>query len=191
MCPPALSAATMFAASLAVSAVSGVVQYAGQQQAAQAQYTAQQTNATNARNSAVADMIQQSADLNAREEQERAATGLRIMNQSTASRQAAATAAATSESSGLALDQLLGDYDRQYVSYADTQLQQLGFNVEQLQRTREGVEAQAEGRINSIPIQPVSFPGLGTTLLGIGGSALSAFDTFSVRDPLTSRRTLT
>mgnify|MGYP001797083924 CR=1 FL=1 len=191
MCAPMLSASAMFAASLAVSAVTGVVQYVGQQQAAQAQYDAQVTNAENGRNAAIADMIQKSADINSREEQERAAVGLRNMNASEETRRAAATAMATSESAGLSFDALLADYDQQYLSYADAQMQQLGFNVEQLQRNREGIEAEAESRINTIPMQPVTFPGFASTLLGIGGQALGAYDTFSVRDPLTGQRTLT
>jgi hypothetical protein len=163
----------------------------GEKATADAQYEAQVANGENMRNSAISDMVQQSADLNSREEQERAATGVRNMNQSTAARQASATAAATSESAGLSLDGLLNDYDRQYFSYADSQMQQLGFNVEQIGRQREGLKAQAQSRINSVPMRPVSYPSLAGSLIEFGGSALSAYDNFSVRDPITGNRTLT
>lgn len=191
MCPPALGAGAMFAASLAVSAVTTAVSYIGQQNQAEATIAAQNANNQALRNAAISDMVQQGNDLNTRQQQEMASTALNINNQKQAARRAASTAAATSESAGLSVDALLADYDRQYLNYADSQMQQLGFNVEQIQRTRESITAGAQNRINTgWDNRPVSMPSLGGALLEVGASGLAAYDKYSVADPLTGKRTL-
>lgn len=190
MCPPALSAAAMFYTSLAVSTVTGVVQYVGAQQQADAQYDAQVANQQATRQSAITDMLRQSDDLAARQQQETSATALNVNNRRLAAMRAASTANATSEAAGVSVDMLMSDYERQYRSYADSQMMQLGFTEDQIQRTREGIEAQAQSRINSVPSTPVVYPGLGGTLLDIGADGMAAYQKFSTRDPMTGKYTL-
>lgn len=190
MCAP-IAAAPLFFASLAVSAVTGLVAYQGQKNTAEAQAEAQEANNENLRNASIQNMLQQTSDTNAREREERAATGVRIQNSKLRADRAASTARATSESAGISLEMLYADFDRQHLNFADSQLQQLGFNLDQIQRTREGIEAGAESRINSgWDNRPIEQPNLGGTLLGIAADGLSAYDAYSTRDPITGSRTL-
>jgi hypothetical protein len=192
MCPPALSAAAMFATSLAVSAVTGAVSYMGAKNTADAQYAAQVQNNKMVREASIADLVAQGGDLNARQLQEQAATAVNVQNQKLAAKRASSTATASSESAGMSVDALLADYDRQYLNYADSQMQNLGFNVEQIQRTREGLESQAKSRINTgSNLTPVSQPSLIGTVGGIAASGLTAYSNFAVRDPLTGKYTIT
>lgn len=194
MCPTAMAgmaASTMFAVSLGVSAVTAGVSYISQQQNAEAQIEAQEQNLQAQRDAATKSMIQSSEDLQQRELQERASTALKIDNAKTRTMEAKATANATSQSAGLSMDSLMADYDREYAGYENAQLKQLGFNTDQISRQREGLEAQAEGRINSIPRQPVQQPSLGGTLLNFGSDALGSYQNFAARDPQTGNYTLT
>jgi len=185
-----MSATTMMAASLALTLVSTGVSYMAQKQNQTAQVKAQEINALNTRNAAVQAMIDGNDSLQQREQQESASTALRIQNAKTKAREATSTAVATSESSGLSMDALLSDYDRQYSSYADTQMQQLGFTNDQLERSRQGLQSQAEGRINTMPLNPVAGPSLLGSALEFGAGALSSFETFAVRDPQTGSYSL-
>lgn len=193
MCEPiSIAASTMYAASLAVTAVTGIVGYIGQQNMAEAQYEAQVANNEALRNASISDMVQKGNDLNSREQQENASTALNIQNQKQQAQRAAATAGATSESAGLSFEALMADYDQQYLNYADSQMQQLGFNTDQIARNRESIEAQAESRINGgWDNTPIAQPSLGLTLLGIGSSALGSYQDYAVRDPATGTYTLT
>lgn len=191
MCAPAIAAAPLFAASLAVTAVTGVISYIGQQQQAEAMAEAQAANNENLRRAAIGDMVQKTNDLNARQQQETASTALRIQNQKTAAREAQATAMASSEAAGLSVEQLFADYDRQYLSYADSQMQQLGFTEEQIARQRQSIEAQTKSRINSgWDNSPIQQPSLGAALIGIAAGGLQSYQTFSTIDPDTGKRTL-
>ncbi len=182
----------MYAASLAVTAVTGIVGYIGQQNMAEAQYEAQVANNEALRNASISDMVQKGNDLNSREQQENASTALNIQNQKQQAQRAAATAGATSESAGLSFEALMADYDQQYLNYADSQMQQLGFNTDQIARNRESIEAQAESRINGgWDNTPIAQPSLGLTLLGIGAQGLNSYQNYAVRDPATGTYTLT
>lgn len=197
MCEPvtaaiaAVSQSTLFAASLAVSAVTAGASYMANQATAEAQLEATNTNTKAVRDAAVISASQQGADLQQRELQENASTALRVNNAKVAATKAASTANASSSSSGLSLDALQQDYDRQYSSYADSQMQQLGFTKEQIARTREGIQAQADGRINSIPLTPVVKPGLGLAIAEFGATAVNTYNDFAVTDPLTGEKTIT
>lgn len=186
-----MSTATMFAASLGVSALTAGAQYISQAQQATAQVEAQQANINATADAANASLVQQNTDLHARESQEQAATALRLNNARIDADKARAEASAGSESSGLSFSNLMADYESQYAAYADSEMIQLGFNLDQIQRTREGIAATAQSRINTIPRTPVQQPSLLTAAASIGGSALGAYDKYSVRDPITGIRTLT
>lgn len=182
----AASAQTMMMVSLGLSAATTGANFIAQSQqaaAAEAQAEAQQ-------NAAITSMNQQARDLNERELQEREATFYRVSQAQMQSQQAQATASATSESAGLSVDALLADYDRQYESYADSQMSQLGYTTEQLGRQREGVAAQANSRINQAASRPIQQPSLVGSLASFGSAALGTYTDFAVRDPLTGDYTI-
>lgn len=199
MCPPALAAgaaalssmtaSTMFAVSLGVSALSSAVGLYGQHQAAEAQAEAVGNNLQATRDAAAENMVRQTTDLHAREQQTRTATAYRLDNQRMAADRAQATASASSESAGQSLDALLTDYDRQYGNYADSQMQQLGFDMDQIDRTREGLSAQAQSRVNTVPRPAIQGPNYAGAASSFLGDSFNAFDTYSVRDPATGLRT--
>lgn len=192
MCEPitsaiaAISTQTMMAASLGVSALTAGVSYAAQQNQAEASaaYAAQ------AQDRAIQSMLDQNADLNSRQQQESASTALRKEEARKKAQAAASTAKASSSSAGMSFDALLADYDRQYLNYADSQMQQLGFTEDQISRTREGLSAQAEGRASQAYSQVTPAPSLAMTLAGFGADALGTYQSFQVRDPFTGEYTI-
>lgn len=185
-----MSTATMFAASLGVSALSTGVNYIAQQQNQAAQIEAQERNMQAQSEAATRSMVQSTVDLQQRELQERASTAMRVENARQRTDEAKATANATAGGTGLSFDALLSDYERDYDSYASAQYQQLGFNVDQIGRQREAIEAKAQGRINSMPRTPVAGPSLGGALADFGSAAVSSYGQFATRDPLTGNMTL-
>lgn len=194
MCEPitiGLTASQLMAVSLGVTAVTAGVGYIAQKRQAEAAMTAQENNAKAVRGEAVRAMVAGTGDLQQRNLQEQSSTALKKQAAQMKARSAAATANATSESAGLSVDALMADFDRQYLNYADSQMQQLGFNQDQIGRQREGLQAQAEGRINTVPRQPIPQPSFGMAAMEFGAGAINTFDKFSVRDPLTGKYTLT
>lgn len=196
MCLPALgalgamSSGAMMAASLAVSTISAVAGFAAESQNAKLQYEQKVAHAERTRTEAVRNLNEQSIDLHQRELEERAATAYRVNEQRQNAEQAAATARASSESSGLSIEALLADFEGQYGSYADAQMMQLGFTTDQLQRNRESLHAQATSRINNVDLNPVVGPSPLGLVADIGGSYLGAYDKYSVVDPITGTRTV-
>lgn len=186
-----MSASTMFAVSLGVSALTTGIQYVAQMEQAQYQAEVQGANLQATRDAAVADMARQHGDLDVRAGQVSASTALRLQNQKDAAAQAKATASATSEAAGLSFDGLMADFDRQYTSFADAEMQQLGWDLDQIDRAREGIYANAQSRVNTVPRTPIQNPSLLAAGASFAGSALGAYDRYSVRDPITGQRTLT
>lgn len=192
MCEPvtaalaAMSTQTMMAVSLGVSALTAGAGYVAQSKQAEAS----EVYADRAQDSAIESMLSQGRDLNAREEQERKATALRRLDARKKSKAAAATANATSESAGLSVDALMADYERQYLNYSDSQMQQLGFQTDQIERTREGLQAQAQGRVNQAQSQIQAKPSLAMTLGNFAATGLNTYQDFAVRDPFTGDFTI-
>ncbi len=201
MCGPAIAAlttavkgataATSFATSLAVSGITTGMSFLAAQQQANAQNDAMQANINATAAAANQNLVQQSTDLHHREQQEKAAAALRLHNARVDTDKAAGTAAAINQGEGLSYQGLIGDYENQYTAYADAEMQQLGFSLDQVQRTREGIEASAQSSVNSLPTTPIQGPSILAAAAGVGASALSAYDKYSVRDPFTGERTLT
>lgn len=201
MCPPALaalptamasmSASTMFIASLGVSAVTAGASYMAQAQSANAQAEAQQQNLNAVTDAANLSLVEQNADLHARELQERAATAMRLNNARIDADSARGEASVNSGADGLSFASLMQDYESQYANYADAEMQQLGFTTDQIQRTREGIASTAQSRINSVQRTPIQGPSILSAAASVGSAALGAYGDFSVRDPITGVRTLT
>lgn len=181
-----MSQSTMMAASLAVSAVSAGANYYAQYQSAQQQAEYQ----SDAAEAAADNAVRQQQDLNARQKQEEAATALDVQQAKLKARRAQSTAKATSESAGTSFDTLMADYDRQFASYRDAQLTQLGWTKEQIERQNEAAIAGGQSRANSIANKPINAPSLTGTMLGFGADALNTVQSFQVRDPLTGKYTI-
>lgn len=185
-----MSTQAMFMTSLAVSAISTGVGLIGQQQQAQTQAKTFAENQKATANAAFESQRQQDADLHSRESQLKTSTAINLDNQKKAALRAKSTATATSESAGVSLDSLMADYDRQYLNYADSQMQQLGFDQEQITRTREGIHSQAQSRVNTLQRPNIQGPDWLGAVAGMAGATFNAYDTYSVRDPATGARTL-
>lgn len=189
MCEPVTMAAagmsmkTMMMASLAVSAASAGLNYVSGVQNANAQVEAQNRNIDNQRQAALEAQSLSNNDINQRIFQERAASALKIKEGREKIDRAQATAAATSQSAGLSFDSLMQDYENQYSGFRSSQLQQLGFNVDQMERTREGMAATNRSRVNSITRTPVATPSLIGSALEFGGDALNTVNAYKVKDP--------
>jgi len=192
MCEPitaaiaTISTQTMMAASLGIAALSAGAGYMAQQKQAEssAKYAAQ------SQASAIESMLRQTEDLNARGSEEAAATALRTEDARRKAQSASSTANASSEAAGLSFDALMGDYDRQYLNFADSQMQQLGFQTDQIERTREGLKAQTESRVNTAQSQIKPAPSLFGTLASFGADAMGTVQSFQVRDPFTGNYTI-
>lgn len=196
-----MTAAQMFATSLAVSVASTALSYAGQQQQANAQTAyqeqmARQQNEYIKQNAEAANTayIEQAATTNIQLGQKQTAAAQDLQQQGTARLRAQGTATASSESAGLSMDMLMADYERQEATYRDSIHQQLEWDMEQGAREVSGFRAQAQDRINSArpyTPSPVSSPSLAGALIGFGGQALDAYRRFGSeeKDPTTKTKT--
>lgn len=184
-----LTSSSIMSAQLAVQAASAVTSLVGgfvsasKTQAANEQNLAQtKANADQATTDSGQALIQ-------RELQERASTARRTLAAKIKANDARSTANATSQSAGLSMAALLADYDRQYLSYNAAQMQQLGFTTQQIDSERKALEATAQSRINSVPVQTVNFPDPFLAAAEFGSSALNTITDFAVVDPMTGEYT--
>jgi hypothetical protein len=197
MCEPisATAAAVLSGLAIVTSAVSGIVGYVGQQQQAnqQAAYQAalvQQRNQQIAQNQQFAQQsyLQQANQVNFRQQQEAEKASQAIQVTQVDALQAKATARVTageSGVSGLSVENLLADFDRQNAIYQGSVRRNLDFSRQQSQEDIKGLRAQAEGRYQEIqpylpePITRPSFLGtalsIGTNAFTQGASAVSAY----------------
>lgn len=170
-----------------LGAVSSVVSYSAQVQAAQrqAEYQAQLAKARNeeiianneAANAAAIDSYTQQ---NQRLTEEQAAHSQEIQDLSVEKRNAQGRVLASNLNTGMSLDALMLDYGRQadrYQGVEEASLASLGLQTEAEKRQ---TYATAQNRMNSISPyiqQPVSSPGLGNLALGLAGAYYGNLDT--------------
>lgn len=159
MCEP------MMIASIALTAVTTITEYMGQQQQSDSVYEA-----------AVASRDAQHAQLYDRAKQEEFRAGAETEKntlRARAARSTAKTAAGETNVGGDAIDSLLRDFTMQEQSYNTTIRKNQSFVNRQLASSARGATAQAQSRVNSAP--PPSFLGAAAR---IAGGAISAYDTF-------------
>lgn len=162
-------------ASLAISGAQGIAQYqaANAQADAQEDYNAQlQKNAEQAYvNDLAALQLQQRQD-------EKQAKQKIAQNQKQAiqARSRAKTAAGEAGVSGLSVDALLGDFERQEAEFKDSVRENLGNRNQQRHQEALAAGTRLQSRQNSV--QPVSRPSLIGTGLQIAGSAVGTLSDY-------------
>ncbi|WP_127702632.1 hypothetical protein [Sinorhizobium medicae] len=159
-------------AQFAMSAASAVVGY----QAEQSQYEAQRQNYENNRIAANKAAVGQYATSQNKQLQEAKATSQELQNTNREALQARSTAnvaAGEAGVTGLSVDALINDYYGQEGRYERTLSNNYQMQADYLRGEMEGVQAQAEGRINSVDQgQKPSFAGAAIRILGGGLDAL-------------------
>lgn len=189
MCEPVSLTSAFMYASLAVTAATTITDYMGQSAQADAQrQVAEITQQQNAE-AAAHDLARKSADLSVRQSQEEQATALRIFNRQLDQRAAASEAIASSESAGLSFDALLQDFDRQFHNFETAELTQLGWTVDQIDRSRDGLRYEYASRAAGQPYA-VSEPSVIGSGLSAIASGIDTYNTFSTVDPDTGKRTI-
>lgn len=150
---------------------SGVSEYAGQQAAAEAQEEANDRG----RELALQNRNLQIRTLQNAEDEESRRASEALMDNSKAAEAARATAqvsAGESGVSGLSIDALLGDLERQEDQNKNDILQTQDFGQRQRQLDREGLGITAQSQINQMPL--VQYPSFFETALKTGGKAYGA-----------------
>lgn len=185
----AISATVASALSLAIGAASAVASFAGQQQQANAQAAYQKAQATeNARvndlnnQAAVREYVEQSAAERMKQMQDQQATALEEQKIQRESLQKQGTMLASSNASGIALDMLMADYQRQEANEKEVVRQQYRNSQLEAAVNISGYKDKAQNRINSQSTyiaSPVSDPSALGLILGLGSAGLNAATTYS------------
>lgn len=186
MCEPisATTAAVLSGLAIVASTASGIVGYIGQSQAAsqQAAYQsalAQQRNQQIAENQRLAQeaYLQQSQQINLRQQQEEEKTSQETQSAQIEAMQARARARVASGEagvSGLSVDNLIADFYRQEDVYKQSVQRNVEFSRQQSQEDIKGLRSQAEGRYQAIQPylpEPIARPSFLGTALQIGANA--------------------
>lgn len=174
MCEPVTATTAMYA-TLAASALSaGVSYYASEKQAdAQSKYQKEMREQN----------IEASLDayrFNTTQEttrmiQEDTAGNQEIQKSSLRRREAAGRALASSESAGVNLEALMGDFLRQEGDFSSSIQQQMDWKKQQSSASMKGYAAQAKNQIASYNPAPVQGPSLAGAVAGFGTSALGTY----------------
>lgn len=190
----------MFAATLAVSAVSAATSVYGQQQsaAAQAKYQKQLGEQRNQQiletgKAANKAFVEQSAAENIASGQRMEAASQELQGLQRDRLRTQGTSLATSTAYGLSQELLMGDFLREEARYRDTVDRQLKFDLDESDRRIAGFKAQAESRANSIqpftpsPIASPNYIGAGLQVIGSG---MKAYGDYATKDPDTGEYSL-
>jgi hypothetical protein len=174
------------AASVAASVAAPIASHVGQQQAAEAQAAYQQDMYDMNKQIADQALASQYAGIAQRqsEEQRKASQEMQaISSQAAQARAIASASAAESGVSGLSVDMLMNDYFRKEYGFMTSTQEQLRGTLFQLEQAKKGAASEYEGRVMSRTPQPVNYPSILATGIGVtGGLASSAgtmyFNTF-------------
>lgn len=178
MCP--VTASTAALASLAISSVGAVTSFVGQMQAANAQAEHQanvmEQTQENARRSHLLEIDQ----INKRIEQERAAASQSLTENAVEAAKARSTArvsAGEAGVSGISVDALMADFNRQEAVYRHGVRENLLRTTDQLQLEKKASGARRQSRINSAfsSQRPVQRPSFLQPALAIGGAGVDYF----------------
>lgn len=187
MCIPALGAATMFAASLGISAASSLANYVGQRNVAKAQANYQNQVAEQTAKAANNAYIEQAAATNIRTAQQQQVASQELQGLQRDRLQAQGTAVASSQSAGLSFENLMRDYYREEARQRDNIRTQLQWDMDEAQRQMLGFQAQAQDRANGAQTYMVNSPSLLGTGLQIAGSAFDSYSRYTTKDPTTGK----
>lgn len=185
----AISAGVASALTLALGAASTVASYVGQQQQASAQAAYQNTQAkesarANDLNSkaAISEYVEQSAAERIKQMQEQQATALEEQKIQRETLQKQGTMLASTNASGIALDMLMADYQRQEANEKETVRQQYRNSTVESAINISGYKDRAQNRVNSQStyLAPgVNNPSLAGLAIGLGSAGLNAYTTYN------------
>ena len=168
------------AASVAAAVATPIMSHVAQQQqaSAQAQYQQQMYDM----NKEIADqaLASQYIGISRRqiEEQKKAAQEMQaISSQAAQARAIAGASAAESGVSGLSIDMLMNDYYRREYNYMTATQDQLRGTMFQLEQAKEGARSEYQGRVMSMTPQPVQYPSILATGIGVAGGLASSAGT--------------
>lgn len=182
----ALAMNVALAASVAAAIAAPIASHVAQQQQAQQQADFQQRMYD--MNKTIADqaLASQYSGISRRqiEEQRKAAQEMQaISTQAAQARASSAASAVEGGVSGLSVDMLMNDYYRKEYGFMTATQEQLRGTLFQLEQSKEGARSEYQGRVMSMTPQPVNYPSVLATGIGVvGGAASSAgtmyFNTF-------------
>jgi hypothetical protein len=174
-------ATALVAASLIVGTASQVAQYQGQQAQAKQQYryakaAAEEGQALAKQNFQIANA--QESELQ-REEQEAASQQItQVRKQAAQARSTARVAAGEAGVSGLSVDALLADFDRQEAASVNNINRNRELSLRQSGFTRMGIRANGMNQLSSTRFRPIARPSLTELGLNIGSESLSAYNRY-------------
>jgi hypothetical protein len=174
MCAPIAIAAI----GLALTAASTYAEYDNAQTNAKAQTKFNQAQANEGSALANESLKAQANATNLRIQQESEASQNQIFNNDKRAAQAVASARVSSGEagvSGVSVDQLYADFNRQKAGYDQSVNENLGFTTQQLTSDLKGQAAQATGRINSFKRPGVNDPSYIASGLEFGGAAVNTY----------------
>lgn len=182
----ALAMNAAITASIVASVAAPIMSHVGQQQFASQQAAYQQQMYDMNKEIADQALASQYAGISRRqvEEQRKAAMEMEaISSQAAQARAIAGASAAESGVSGLSVDMLMNDYFRREYGFMTATQEQLRGTLFQLEQAKEGARSEYQGRVMSMTPQPVQYPSILATGIGVvGGLASSAgtmyFNTF-------------
>jgi len=179
MCEPvSISASTAALVSTGVSAASAVTSFVGQSVAADAQAEAQQERVNQqaeiARESFIQDAFLENQRL-AQQREQAAQESQKTSEQALEKKSQARVSAGESGVSGLNVDALVRDFERQEAEFRSSMQQNVDARAAQAERRKDALRTKAQGRIANIPTQPISSPSPLGAALKIGGAAASQF----------------
>ena len=161
--------------SFMLNAATNVLSFQAQEQQAEQQEAYRQQNAKNANKA----YLEKASNTNrrTREELETATQKKFELNKETA--EARGQAVASSENSGMTLNSLLADYERQKGGFFNSIDRNTLFQNEQARSEIRGFNAEAIDRANSV--QPMSSPSPAAAMLGVAGAGMDAYSTYHIR----------
>ena len=168
---------TAFASQLALTAVTGVMQYQQQKKVANYQYEAAQRAAESANQA----FVDQQEGLNARLREEKQAADQQKFDVAKKALRAKGAIRAT-ERAGLTIDLLLADAEREKGNWTNALNQTIQSADQQYRRNLKGLEAQRQGRTNQAidmyNTASANAPSLLGTIADIANTGLSNYTTY-------------
>jgi len=166
---------TLMAVSIGLTAAQGVASYVGQSQMASQQAKANAATARSVNESTRINLAQ----LGIQGQQERDAASQKaqeVQRERLKAEARARVSAGEAGVSGLSVDALLNDYSKEESRYLESLETNMDYNQQQRDLEAQGIVAQGQSRINSMPLP--NTPSLLGTALQIGAGSLDAYDRY-------------
>jgi hypothetical protein len=178
---PTCDATALVAASLIVGTASQVAQYQGQQQQARQQYRYAKAAAEEGQAAAKQNFQIANAQESERQREEAEASSQQISQirkQAAEARSTARVAAGEAGVSGLSVDALLADFDRQEATSVNAVNRNRELSLRQSGFTRLGIRANGMNELSSTRFKPIARPSLTELGLGVASEGLSSYNRY-------------